>query len=470
MLDSFDPVLLARIQFAFTVSYHIIFPSFTIGLASFLVVIAALRIKTKEAIFDDIYNLWVKIFAVSFGMGVVSGIVLSYQFGTNWSEFSHRVGNVVGPVIGYEVLTAFFLEASFLGIMLFGRKRVSPKMHFIATCIVALGTLISAFWILSAVSWMHTPTGYSVDKNGIYQPENWLEILFNPSFPYRFIHMVTACYLSTAFLIGGASAWYLLKNKYVKHAKIMFFMSMLMALFVAPIQIVLGDLHGLNTLKYQPIKIAAMEGAWDTETKAPFRVFAVPKQAEMKNDYSLEIPYAASLILTHSFDGEIKGLKDWPKTEHPNVPFVFYSFRVMIALGLLMSLTGIIALILYRKHKLFTTKWFLRWCILMAPSGLIAILAGWFVTEAGRQPYLVYGLLRTVDLASKVPAHQVLLSLIAFIVVYCFIFTMGAYYMLNLIKKGPASTENKKDEDLEIYGQHSVLKPLSINEIFHLKK
>ena len=470
MLDSLDPVLLSRIQFAFTISYHIIFPAFTIGLASFLVVISALRIKTNEIIFEEIYNLWVKIFAVSFGMGVVSGIVLSYEFGTNWAEFSHRVGNVIGPLLGYEVLTAFFLEASFLGIMLFGRKRVSPKMHFMATCIVAIGTLISAFWILSAASWMQTPAGYSVDKNGIYHPESWLQILFNPSFPYRFVHMVIACYLSTAFLVGGASAWYLLKNKYVKHAKIMFFMSMLMALFVAPIQLIIGDLHGLNTLKHQPIKIAAIEGAWETETQAPFRIFTVPDQKEMKNNYTLEIPYGSSLILTHSLNGEIKGLKDWPRSEHPNVPFVFYSFRVMIGLGLLMVLTGIIALGLYYKNKLFTARWFLRWCILMSPSGLLAILAGWYVTEAGRQPYLVYGLLRTVDLASPIPAHQVLLSLTAFVVVYCFVFTMGAYYMLNLVRKGPGTTEHKKNEDLDGYGEHSILKPLSVMEIFHLKK
>ena len=462
-----DPVILSRIQFAFTIGFHIIFPAFTIGLASFLVVISALRIKTKQPIYEEIYNLWVKIFALSFGMGVVSGIVLSYQFGTNWSEFSHKVGNVVGPVIGYEVLTAFYLEASFLGIMLFGRKRVSPTMHFIATCIVAAGTLLSAFWILSAASWMQTPAGYSIGSDGVFVPENWLEILFNPSFPWRFIHMVLACYLTTAFVIGGTSAWYLLKHKHVKHAKIMFIMSMMMALVVAPLQIFFGDQHGLNTLKHQPIKVAAMEGAWDTETHAPFRIFAIPNQSKMKNNYSIKIPYASSLVLTHSLSGEVKGLKDWPKAEHPNVPLVFYSFRVMIAIGLLMAFVGVVALILFFKNKLFTTPWFLRLCIVLTPSGFIALLAGWVVTEAGRQPYLVYGLLKTADLVSPVPAHHILLSLISFVIVYFFVFSMGTYYMFNLVRKGPSALDENLETELGV--GHSVLKPLSVRDIFHLK-
>lgn len=470
MLDYFDPVILARIQFAFTVSFHIIFPAFTIGLASFLVVILGLKLKTGEKVYDDIYNLWVKVFALSFGMGVVSGLVLSYQFGTNWSGFSHRVGNVLGPVIGYEVLTAFFLEASFLGIMLFGRNKVSPKMHFIATCIVAVGTALSATWILSVNSWMQTPQGYSITADGVFIPENWIEIILNPSFPYRFAHMITAAYLTTAFVIGGVSAYYLLRHKHIAHAKIMFFMSMCMALFVAPMQLFIGDMHGLNTLKHQPVKVAAMEGAWETERDAPLRLFAVPDEEKEKNKYSIEIPYLSSLILTHSLSGEIKGLKAWPKEERPPVAVVFYAFRIMVGLGLLMIFTGITALVLFLKHKLFTTKWFHKWCMLMGPCGFIAILAGWFVTEVGRQPYLVYGFLKTSQLASPLASHQVLLSLFAFIVVYISVFSTGIYYMFSLFKKGI----HKADDDLtkeykEYYGQHGIKKPLTLAEIFHLK-
>ena len=465
MLEYFDPVILARIQFAFTISFHILFPAFTIGLASFLVVIEALRIKTGKAIYTEIYDLWVKVFALSFGMGVVSGLVLSYEFGTNWSEFSYKAGNIIGPLMGYEVLTAFFLEASFLGIMLFGRERVSSKVHFSATCIVAAGTLISAFWILSVNSWMQTPTGYSIDTDGRLLPENWIEIIFNPSFVYRYLHMVTAAYLSTAFVVGSASAWYLLKKKSVAQAKITLIMSMLMALVVAPIQILIGDLHGLNTLKHQPAKIAAMEGIWENETSAPFRLFAIPSDAEEKNSYSLEIPYLSSLILTHSFDGEVKGLKNWPKEERPPVAIVFYSFRIMVGLGFAMALTGITALILFLRNKLFTTHWFLQWCRFMAPAGFIALLCGWFVTEVGRQPYVVYGLLRTADLATPLLVQELLFSLCAFIIVYFFVFSMGVYYMFRLLKNGPKSTE-----DMSKYGLHATYNPLTLAEIFHLTK
>lgn len=465
MFEYFDAVMLARIQFAFTISFHIIFPAFTIGLASFLVVLEALRIKTGQKIYMEIYDLWVKIFALSFGMGVVSGLVLSYQFGTNWSDFSYKIGNVVGPLLGYEVLTAFFLEATFLGIMLFGRDKVSPRMHFTSTCIVAVGTLVSAFWILSVNSWMQTPTGYSVDVNGIFMPENWLQIIFNPSFPYRFVHMITAAYLSTAFVVAGVSGWYLIKGKCIAHAKIMFVMSMLMALFVAPLQILVGDLHGLNTLKYQPIKVAAMEGAWETETNAPFRVFAIPDSKLETNNYSLEIPYLTSMILTHSIDGEVKGLKDWSASERPPVGIVFYSFRIMLAIGVMMALTGFIALYLYFKKQLFSATWFHKWCLLLTPSGFVAVLAGWFVTEVGRQPYSVFGVLKTSDLVSPVIASEVLTSLIAFIVVYLFVFFMGIYYMVNLVKKGPGSADT-----MEFYGQHGVHEPVRLSEILHLEK
>lgn len=303
-----DPNFLSRIQFAFTISFHIIFPSFTIGLASWLAVIEGLWLKTNNNIYQEIYKFWVKIFAVTFGIGVVTGVVMSYQFGTNWSGFSDKLGNVLGPLLGYEVLTAFFLESSFLGIMLFGWNRVSKKMHFAATLIVAIGTIISAFWILSANSWMQTPTGYSVGSDNIIYPTSWLEIIFNPSFPYRFCHMIIASYLTTAFIVGGVAAWYLLQKKFIDHAKIMFAMAMLMAVLVTPIQIFVGDLHGLNTMKYQPIKVSAMEGIWETEKGAALRLIGWPDDKEETTKYSIKIPKLASLILTNKLDGEVKGL------------------------------------------------------------------------------------------------------------------------------------------------------------------
>ena len=321
-----DPVLLARIQFAFTVSFHIVFPAMSIGLASFLAVVEGCWLKTGDQRFKDIYKFWVKIFAVTFGMGVVSGVVMSYEFGTNWSVFSDKVGNILGPLLGYEVLTAFFLEASFLGIMLFGWGRVSQRMHFVSTCIVAIGTLISAFWILAANSWMQTPQGFTIAADERFYPTNWLAIIFNPSFPYRLGHMVLAAYLSTAFVVGGVAAFYLFKNRYQSHARIMLGMAVLMAVLATPIQIFLGDQHGLNTLKYQPVKIAAMEGIWETEKGAGLRLFGWPDQKEEVTKYSIEIPKLASLILTHSFDGEVKGLKAWPAEDRPPVFLVFWFF------------------------------------------------------------------------------------------------------------------------------------------------
>ena len=461
MFENIDPALLSRIQFAFTISFHIIFPSFTIGLASWLVVIEGLYLKTKHPIYKEIYRFWVKIFAISFGMGVVSGIFMSYQFGTNWSVFSDKVGNVIGPLMGYEVLTAFFLEASFLGIMLFGWERVSRKMHFVATLIVAIGTLTSAFWILSANSWMHTPTGFRVDTDGLFYTTSWMSVVFNPSFPYRFAHMVIASYLTTAFVVSGVGAWYLLKHTYVHHARIMFAMGMLMAVFVVPLQIMIGDMHGINTLEHQPVKVMAMEGIWDKEKGAGLRLFGWPDEKTESTKYSVEIPKLASLILTHSPEGELMGLKHWPAEERPPVAIVFWSFRVMVGIGLLMMLTGVFAVILFFKKKLFTTRWFQCWCIALTPAGFIAILAGWFVTEIGRQPYLVYGLLRTKEMISPVDPALVGISLSIFVVVYTIIFGSALYYILGLIKKG-------LDIGIweETYGQHGLKRPISISDIF----
>ena len=444
-MPELDPVLLARIQFAFTISFHIIFPSFTIGLASWLAVVEWLWLKTGNNIYQEIYRMWIKIFAICFGLGVVSGVVMSYQFGTNWSVFSDKVGNIIGPLLGYEVLTAFFLEASFLGIMLFGWGKVSKRMHFTSTCIVAAGTFISAFWIISANSWMQTPQGFEIGTDGLLYPTSWLEIIFNPSFPYRLAHMVTAAYLTTTFVVGGIGSYYLFHKVHMPHARIMLGMAMLMAVFVAPIQLFIGDVHGLNTLEHQPRKIAAMEGMWDTETGAGLRLFAIPDQKNQTNHYEVIIPKLASIILTHDPDGTVQGLKNWIPEDQPPVTIVFWSFRVMVAIGFAMILTVIFAIFLYFRKQLYSARWFQYWCMAMTPSGFIAILAGWFVTEVGRQPYIAYGVIRTIDGISPVISEQIAVTLLAFIITYIFIFGAGSYYILKLIGKGPR-TNNKIDE------------------------
>ncbi|MBY0272524.1 MAG: cytochrome ubiquinol oxidase subunit I [Alphaproteobacteria bacterium] len=451
----FDPALLARIQFAFTISFHILFPSLTIGLASWLAIVESLWLKTGNETYRDIYKLWVKVFAVTFGMGVVSGVVMSYQFGTNWSVFSDRTGSVLGPLLAFEVLTAFFLEASFLGVMIFGWDRVTPKMHFLSTVIVAVGTVISAFWILSANSWMQTPTGYEIGADNLFLPVNWIDIIFNPSFLYRLLHMVTAAYLTTAFFVGGIGAWYLLKKQHLKQAKIMVGMAMLMAIFVSPIQIFLGDLHGLNTLKHQPQKIAAIEAIWDTGKDVPFVLVGWPDEKTETTHFEVTIPHLTSLLLTHEIEGECRGLKSWPKSERPPILPIFWSFRVMVGIGLLMLLTGFMAVVLYFRNQLFTQKWFQYWCLFMTPSGFIAVLAGWFVTEIGRQPYIVYGLMRTSEARSPVIGQHIFFSLVAFIFVYTFVFGAGIYYIAKLIRKGPSSKEKKED----IYGSHGLKTP-----------
>lgn len=459
MTLNWDPVSLARLQFAFTISFHILFPAFTIGLASWLAVVEWRWLKTGNEIYRDVYRMWVKIFAVTFGMGVVSGVVLSYQFGTNWSVFADKVGNILGPLIGFEVLTAFFLEASFLGIMLFGWNRVSPKMHFFATVMVAAGTLVSAFWILAANSWMQTPQGFYIGDDGLYYPTNWLAIIFNSSFPYRLIHMVTATYLTTAFVVSGVGAFYLWHKKFIPQAKVMFGMAMLMAVFVAPLQLLFGDLHGLNTFKEQPVKVAAMEGLWETQKGAPLVLFGWPDEEMETTRFAIEIPKLSSLILTHRLDGEVKGLKEWPKDKRPPVAPVFWSFRIMVGVGMMMILTGVFAVLLYWKKRLFDSPWFQGWCMLMTPAGFIAVLAGWFVTEIGRQPYLVYNSLLTSDSISPVAGLHVGLSLLAFMIIYGFVFGAGIYYILGLVKKGPvAETETP-------YGGHGISQPAIVSDV-----
>lgn len=432
-----DPIILARIQFAFTVSFHIIFPAVTIGLASFLAVVEGLWLKTGEKVYKDVYQFWIKIFAVAFGMGVVSGVVMAYQFGTNWSVFSYRVGDVIGPLLGYEVLTAFFLEASFLGIMLFGWGRVSPKMHFVSTCIVAIGTLISAFWILSANSWMQTPQGFTMGTDGRLSPTSWLEIIFNPSFPHRFLHTVLAAYLTSTFVIGGVGALYLWQKRFIPQAKIMLGMATIMAALVTPVQMYVGDSHALNTLEHQPEKIAAIEGVWETSKDVPLLLFAIPHQEEAYNSMELKIPNLASILLTHTMDGEIKGLKEWAAEDRPPVAIVFWSFRIMVGIGGLMLLIGIISAVQYFRGKLFESAWLHKAWTLMIPSGIFALLAGWFVTEVGRQPYVAYGVIRTTDAVSPaILGPQVAWSLLLFVVIYTIIFGAAIYYIIRLVKQG----------------------------------
>ncbi|MXP62325.1 cytochrome ubiquinol oxidase subunit I [Roseomonas sp. M0104] len=442
---------LARFQFAFTVSFHFLFPAFTIGLASFLMVLEGLWLATGRSVYLDLFRYWLKVFAIAFAMGVVSGVVMSYQFGTNWSAFSDRIGNVIGPVMGYEVLTAFFLEAGFLGIMLFGLERFGKRLHFTATCLVALGTLISAFWILSANSWMHTPQGYSIAPDGRFMPEDWWAIIFNPSFPFRFVHTVTAAYLTTAFIVGGVGAFHLLRDSRNAGARRSFSMAMWMAAIVAPIQILIGDMHGLNTLEHQPQKVAAMEGHWERQRGAPLILLGQPDMAAEETHVLLEVPKLSALILTHELNGETPGLKDFPPDERPtDVPLVFWAFRVMVGLGTLMATLGLVSLFLRWRGRLYDTRLFLRAAVAMGPAGLLAVIAGWVTTEAGRQPFTVYGLLRTPESVSPLASPAVAASLLGFVLVYCVVFGAGIWYLFRLFGQPPHEAEPGPDENQPI--------------------
>lgn len=432
----FDPVLLARLQFAFTVSFHIIFPSFTIGLSAFIATLELLWMYTGREIFHRLARYWTKIFAVSFAMGVVSGIVLSYQFGTNWSRFSEVVGNVIGPLIGFEVLTAFFLEATFLGIMLFGWNRVPSWLHVLACVMVAVGTAMSAFWILSANSWMQTPTGHEV-RDGIAYPLDWLDIIFNPSFLHRLPHMLLAAYLTTSLVVLAVGARYLLAGQFRDEARIMMGMAVGMLAIVAPIQAYVGDSHGLNTAKYQPAKIAAIEAHWEGSKPAPLVLFAWPDEKAERNLFEISIPRGASLLITHSLDGLFPGLKDFPPADRPPVIGPFFGFRIMVGIGVVMILFGWVGAWLLYRHRLFETRWYLWPASLAWPLGFIAILAGWVVTEQGRQPWVAYGILRTADAISPVSGEAVAFTLALFVVVYGIVFSMGIYYINRLIVKGP---------------------------------
>ena len=435
-----DPVILSRIQFAFVISFHILFPAFTIGLASFIAMLEGRWLITRNEVYLRLSKFWTRIFAVSFGMGVVSGIVMSYQFGTNWSRFSDVAGNIVGPLMAYEVLGAFFLEASFLGILLFGRQRVPPTLFFLAAVIVAVGTLTSAFWILSANSWMQTPAGYEM-RDGIAFPLDWWQIVFNPSFPFRFVHMVTACYLTTAFVVIGVSAWHLRRGQMVEVARTGMSMGLWLVLLLAPAQAVIGDAHGLNTLQHQPVKIAAVEANWETQRGMPLVLFAIPDPVSESNRFEIAIPRLGSLVLTHDWNGEVRGLKDWAPQDRPSVVIPFFGFRLMVGLGFLMIAVAVAGALLRWRGRLYDTGWFLRVCNMCLPIGFFALLAGWFVTETGRQPWVIYGVMRTAEAASPaIGWHTVLFSLALFVLVYVVIFGAGIYYMARLVRRGPDET------------------------------
>lgn len=443
MFDSFSAEMLARVQFAFTVSFHIVFPAFTIGLASWLAVLNGLWLRTRDATYLALFDHWKKIFAVAFGMGVVSGIVMSYQFGTNWSVFSDRAGPVIGPLLAYEVLSAFFLEAGFLGIMLFGRERVGDGLHMFATAMVAVGTLMSAFWILSANSWMQTPQGHGVNAVGQFVPENWWAIVFNPSFPYRLVHMVMAAYLTTAFVVGAVSALHLLRDRASPVARRGFSMAMWMAVIVTPLQILAGDLHGLNTLEHQPAKVMAMEGHFESHPEsAPLYLFGIPDQETQRLDYAVGIPKLSSLILKHDLNAPLAGLDTVPRADQPPVAIVFWAFRIMVALGFAMLGLGLWALVRRVQGRLYDSPLLHRAALVMGPAGFVAVLAGWVTTEVGRQPYTVYGLLRTGDSLAPVAAPAVGASLLAFIMVYAFVFGAGTFYILRLMNRLPGTMDD----------------------------
>ena len=446
-MPPFDAFHLARAQFAFTVGFHIVLPAFSIGLASYLAVLEALWLKTGKRVYLDVFRFWLKIFSVGFAMGVVSGLVMSYQFGTNWSVFSDRAGPVVGPIMGYEVLTAFFLEAGFLGVMLFGTEKVGRGLHFFATCMVAGGTFLSAFWILSVNSWMQTPAGYTIGPDGRFLPADWWAIIFNPSFHVRFPHMVMASYLSVAFVVGATGAWHLLADRRARRplnerARVMFSMAMWMAAIVAPAQILMGDAHGLNTLEHQPAKIAAMEGNWDAVRGAPLVLFGIPNMETERTDYAIEIPHLSSLILTHLWNGEVPGLRSFPRADRPNSLIVFWSFRLMVAIGMAMAAIGAASLLARWRGGLERSAWLQRFVLLMGPSGFVALLAGWVTTEVGRQPFTVYGLMRTSESMSPIGLPGVATSLALFAVVYMVVYGAGLLILLRMMGKTPETGES----------------------------
>jgi cytochrome d ubiquinol oxidase subunit I len=433
----FDATLLSRLQFAFTIAFHIIFPSFTIGLASFLAVLEGLWLATRREAFKVLYLFWVKVFAISFGMGVVTGVVMSYEIGTNWSAFAALSAPVIGPLLAFEVLTAFFLEASFLGVMLFGWRKVGPRLHFAATALVAFGTLASAFWIISANSWMQDPTGYVRLANGALRATDWGQVIFSPTFPIRLVHMVLAAYLTTSLVVGAASAWRLLKDPKEDQSSLALKMAIGMFAVVAPLQLLAGDASGKQVLHVQPAKLAAIEAFWDTKPDEAFHVVAWPDRATASNRWELSIPRLGSLITAGDTKTEIKGLKAFAPQDRPPVALVFWAFRVMVGLGVAMIGLGLWGVWLVWRGQVARSTWFLRAAVAMGPAGFVAVISGWIVAEVGRQPYVIYGVLRTAEAVSPVTKAEVSVSLLAFMVIYALIFSVGVLYILRLMNEGP---------------------------------
>jgi cytochrome d ubiquinol oxidase subunit I len=437
-----DPLLLSRLQFAWLIAWHILLPAFTVGLASYIAFLEGLYFVTRQEIYFRISVMWTKIFAISFGMGVVSGVVMPFQFGTNWSRFSDATANVLSPLFAYEALMAFFLEASFLGVLLFGRKLVPRWAHFAAALMVAFGTLLSAFWILAANSWMQTPAGAEM-RDGLFYPVSWLEIIFNPSFPYRFAHTVVAFYVTTGFVVVGVAAHFLLRRQFIDEARVMLSATLWLLTLLVPLQIFIGDEHGENSFRYQPAKVAAIEGHWETRSRAPWVVFAWPDGDAEVNRFALEIPLAGSLILTHDVNGVVRGLKDFPRDERPPVVIPFFAFRIMLAIGGLFLLMVMVALWLRYRGRLYDSVNFLKASVWVAPLGFVAVIAGWTMTEVGRQPWTVYGLLRTADsVTPSLTGFDVLLSLIGYVAAYLVIFPAGVFFMARVVRHGPVDSND----------------------------
>ncbi len=445
-----DPLLLSRLQFVWVVGWHILLPAFTVGLASYIALLEGLHFFTGRDVYFRISGFWIKIFSVAFGMGVVSGIVMPFQFGTNWSRYSDATANVLSPLFAYEGLTAFFLEAAFLGVLLFGRSLVPRWAHFLAAVMVAFGTLLSSFWILSANSWMQTPAGYEL-VDGRFYPKDWFAIIFNPSFPYRLLHTVVGFYVTTGFVVAGVAAWLIRRGRFAAEGSRMLSMTLWLLTVLVPLQILLGDEHGLNTLEHQPVKLAAIEAHWETGRRVPLVLFALPDERNETNRYAIQVPLVGSLILTHDANGEVRGLKDWPRDQRPPVAIPFFAFRVMVGIGLLMLAVVVASWWLRWRGRLYDSRWFLRACEAMAPLGFVAVLAGWTTTEVGRQPWTVYGLLRTADSVSpSLSGSDVLISLIGYMIAYLVIFPAGLLIMARFVRKGPQRADDEPEEPEEI--------------------
>jgi cytochrome d ubiquinol oxidase subunit I len=436
----FDPVFLSRLQFGWVIGWHILLPAFTVGAAAFIAVLEGYNLATGRDVYLRVSIFWIRIFSIAFGMGVVTGVVMPFQFGTNWSRYADATANVLSPLFAYEGLTAFFLEAAFLGVLLFGRKLVPRWAHFVAALMVATGTLFSSFWILSANSWMQTPAGYEI-VDGRFYPTDWLQVIFNPSFPSRLAHTVVAFFITTGFVVLGVGAYLLRRGKFMEEGRTMLSMTLWLLTVLVPLQIILGDHHGLNTLEHQPAKLAAIEARWETGRSIPLTLIAIPDEKTESNHAAIEIPLLGSLILTHKLDGEVKGLKDFPADQRPPVAIPFFAFRIMVGCAMLMLGIVLLGGWLRWRGRLTDTPLFLLLCQLALPIGFVAVIAGWAVTEVGRQPWTVYGLLRTATSVSpSLTGRDVAISLLAYMAVYLFMYPTGLFLMLRIVRAGPAAT------------------------------